>query len=336
MPREIRDPLIVIGTPRSGTAILYYTLAMQDDLWHLPGESHSILEGPLHPDVENGESNRADAGDLSQEEMRSVREQFYEQSINLNEVLPDPGSVMAANTLTERALRKLVWGTMGPLSRIKKEGPIRFIEKTPKNSLRVPLLGEMFPDARFVFNHRNPIDNIDSLIAGWFAKDEFGLWERNRYSRASYPIMDRLDLQDYDRRRWCFALVPDWTRLGGATVGEVATWQYLQCTRIAKESLANLSDDRVYVSPHERFVQEPVEVAREVFTWADLTPSPRAIEFADVLPRLNQANPGADPRGLRHPDAIAMGLDRFPEAAKVAESLGYETDIEGLEATYGA
>jgi hypothetical protein len=336
MTRDIQDPIIVIGTPRSGTAILYYTLAMQDDLWHLPGESHSILEGPLKPDVDEGDSNRAVPGDLMEAESRVIRERFHDRAINLNKVMPSPGGVMAANTLTERVMRKAAWEVLGAVSRLQKNASIRFIEKTPKNSLRVPLLAEMFPDARFVFNHRNPIDNIDSLVAGWFAKDKLGPFERNRYSRASYPIMDRLDLQDYDRERWCFALVPDWIDLEGSTVGEVATWQYFQCTRIATEDLAARPDDRVFEAPHHRFVREPVSVAREVFEWADLEPSPRAIEFADELPRLNQANPGADPSGLRHPDAIRRGLERFPEVAKVAERLGYRTDLDNLEASHGA
>jgi len=45
----IERPIIILGAPRSGTTILQRCLALHPDLWHLPGESHFILEGPLHP-----------------------------------------------------------------------------------------------------------------------------------------------------------------------------------------------------------------------------------------------------------------------------------------------
>ena len=45
----ITSPIIILGAPRSGTTILHRSLAMHPELWHLPAESHAILEGPLHP-----------------------------------------------------------------------------------------------------------------------------------------------------------------------------------------------------------------------------------------------------------------------------------------------
>ena len=51
-------PIIILGAPRSGTTILTRCLAMHPDLWHLPGESHSILEGPFHPALIGYRSNK--------------------------------------------------------------------------------------------------------------------------------------------------------------------------------------------------------------------------------------------------------------------------------------
>ena len=46
-------------------------------------------------------------------------------------------------------------------------GGIRLLEKTPKNALRVPFLAEAFPDAVFVYLHRDPKPTISSVLDAW-------------------------------------------------------------------------------------------------------------------------------------------------------------------------
>ena len=43
----------------------------------------------------------------------------------------------------------------------------RLLEKTPKNALRIPFLAAAFPEARFIFLHRDPRQNLASIIEAW-------------------------------------------------------------------------------------------------------------------------------------------------------------------------
>ncbi|HEU4641449.1 MAG TPA: sulfotransferase [Gemmatimonadaceae bacterium] len=317
-------PIVVLGAPRSGTTILHRCLSLHPELWHLAAESHNILEGPLHPAIGGYSSNRAVADQLSEEELAQLRARFYDQAINLNAVLDDPSSLSAEEG--GRIQRGVLVRAVGLWSRLKRgSGPIRFVEKTPKNSLRVPFLDRLFPDALFVWIRRNAATNIDSLIAGWLATSRVGPVSRPRFARAGYPIARTLHLQDYHERWWKFALVPGWRELVGATVADVALLQYYQCNQLALTDLASVDSRRVLALKYEEFTSDPVAHIRRIFEWAELAPSPLVDRFAAKLPRVNDATPGFDrSRGrLRYPDAVHAAMARRPAMRSLVSALGY-------------
>ncbi len=307
----IEHPIVIIGAPRSGTTILQRCLALHPELWHLTAESHAILEGPLDPLGGNFSSNRCQAEDVTEETVRNLRKQFYKAAINLNTVLSNPGPIFAADRLSERILSKLATIGLGQISKLRKPSPIRFLEKTPKNSLRVSLMNRIFPDVMFVWNRRDPKPNIDSLIAGWHAVDQIGPITLNRFARAGYPIMDQLDLKDYAEEWWKFALVPEWRTLKGRTIGEVAAWQYYQCNRLASEDLDAVENERVFEVKHEDFVQRPLKYTSEILSWAGVSGDPVVERFAKELPRVNTASGEEQKResGLRYPDQVRRGME---------------------------
>ena len=51
--------------------------------------------------------------------------------------------------------------------KLTSPGALRFLEKTPKNALRVPFFARIFPDARFIFLWRDPRENIASIMQAW-------------------------------------------------------------------------------------------------------------------------------------------------------------------------
>src|SRR3954453_1783759 len=141
----IDRPIIVIGAPRSGTTILRNALALHETLWHLPGESHAVLEGPCHPAKCGYASNRVLS--VPEDVAEDLRTDFYRRSINLNTVLDDPARTLSAETLAERPAAKIALRIADRRCPSHRPRRIRFIEKTPKNSLRVPLMAQLFPDA---------------------------------------------------------------------------------------------------------------------------------------------------------------------------------------------
>jgi uncharacterized protein (TIGR03032 family) len=143
-PRQVAPiidrPLIVVAAPRSGSSLLFETLAQSPDLVTVGGESHRQFESiaPLRPDTRRFDSNRLHRGDATADVCRAVIQRFVAALRDRDGALPPEGAT-----------------------------GLRLLEKTPKNALRVPFLSAVFPDARFVYLYREPAQNLSSLIEGW-------------------------------------------------------------------------------------------------------------------------------------------------------------------------
>jgi hypothetical protein len=233
---------------------------------------------------------------------------------------------MRDSSLPQRIFNKLLIAGLGRASWLAKKGNIRFLEKTPKNSLRVPLLDYLFPDAYYIWIKRKAVRNIDSLVAGWYAVDKIGPVTRKRYGQFGYPIVNQLELQDYSDNSWTFALVPGWQDLKGKTVADVAAWQYYQCNSFIAKDLASIEARRIFPVKHEDFVRDPVKIVQKIFEWADLPSSQIAEGFARNLPRVNDTTPLVlrPIRGLRHSSAVYAAIERLPELTPLQKMMGYE------------
>src|SRR5262249_53350807 len=113
-------PLIIVSPPRSGSTLLFETLARAPGLYTVGGESHMIIEGmPDFTVARRGfSSNRLTAEDATLQAIETLRTRFLS-------ALRDRDGVAA------------------------KAHPLRMLEKTPKNALRIPFLTRVFPEARF-------------------------------------------------------------------------------------------------------------------------------------------------------------------------------------------
>lgn len=308
----IQNPIIIIGAPRSGTSILYRSLSLHSRLWHLPRESHSILEGPFHPSRWGYQSNRVVAADVDEAVTSEIHAGFEKRVMNLSVLGADQAKWLTDRTLLRRIRNRIALRRFVRLSQARRPESVRILEKTPRNSLRVSAMARIFPDARFVMLRREERANIDSLIAGWRAVDQIGPFRRQRFCRAGYPIADELQLQDYTSRWWKFALVPQWRKLRGRTVADVAAAQYAACNRLAEADLSTIASDRVYRLTHEQFVDDPVTAVREILGWAELETEPEIEAFTGNLPRVNDATPGLcrAKNGLRYPDEVDSAISR--------------------------
>lgn len=135
----LKQPIFIVAAPRSGSTLLFETLAASRNLTTLGGEAHWLIEGlpQLRPGAPEVDSNRLTAAHAS----------------------PD-----VASQVVSGALGHLRDADGQPVA--AGEG-IRLLEKTPKNALRIPFLNAIFPDARFVFLWRDPRENLSSIIEAW-------------------------------------------------------------------------------------------------------------------------------------------------------------------------
>lgn len=284
----IHKPVIIIGAPRSGTTILFRTLAQHEDLWHLPTESHGVLEGPFKPDILKYESNRVTAENLNAKLKNELLQNFYDGAINLNKVYSDVNKIFSANSVIEKINHKILL-KLALLSRLKKKSSIRFLEKTPKNSLRVSMMNELFPDAIFVWLIREPLGNIRSIFNGWHASEKVGMFNFSRYSSAGYPVMSELGLTDTNEKMWRFLLPPHWEDLKFKTTLDAAILQYYSALYYANEDFKHINNDRIIKIDYTSFVKEPQQDIQHILEKAELRNSDNVDKFVRNLPRVNES-----------------------------------------------
>jgi hypothetical protein len=211
-------PVFIVSAPRSGSTLLFETLAGSEDLWTIGGEGHGHVESiaALAPQNRHFDSNRLTAEDAT----------------------PDVAAQLRAN------YGHNLQDTAGLLLRDRKGGApdsVRFLEKTPKNALRIPFLKAVFPDAKFIFLHREAPANISSIMEAW-----------RTGAFVTYP-----DLPGWQGRPWSLLLIPGWRELIGAEPARVAMRQWQTTNATILDDLSALPSGDWCAMRHEDFVSDP-------------------------------------------------------------------------------
>lgn len=234
-------PVIVISAPRAGSTLLFETLARSRAIWTVGGESHRIIESfpELQTERHGFDSHRLDAARATPGLTRALREAF------------------AAELVDSDGRR---WSDR---PREARPAAARFLEKTPRNALRVAFLDAVFPDARYVLLHRDPRENVASIIEAWRAP---GFWQF------------RGDLPGWDRDEWCMLLPPGWRSLVGRPLEEIAAFQWRVSYEHALDDLEGIDPDRWTTLDFADFLSDPPGVVRRLLEFADLPPDPSLAE----------------------------------------------------------
>ena len=138
--RRIDRPVFIVSSPRSGSTLLFETLARARGLFTIGGESH--------------QRHRGDPGAAP-----GVRTTGSRTGSSAADATPDVVDAAAR----AGSSRSSATATGTPPT----GGAVRMLEKTPKNALRVPFLAAAFPDARFVYLYRDPRETISSMLDAW-------------------------------------------------------------------------------------------------------------------------------------------------------------------------
>ncbi len=204
-------PILIVSSPRSGSTLLFETLAKAPGLFTVGSESHNIIESirGLHPINRNWDSNRLTAADAHPHLVEALLNGF-------------------AARLRDRNARP-------------PEGPVRFLEKTPKNSLRIPFFDAIWPDSTFVYLYRDVRQTLASMIEAWVS---------GRF--RTYP-----HLPAWSGHPWSLLLVPGWEGLRGQPLPVIVANQWAITTAIMLDDLESLPRDRVRIVRHSDFVAAP-------------------------------------------------------------------------------
>jgi len=220
-------PIIILACPRSGSTLLFETLAKAKKLWTIGMESHAVIEHiPEFSTVFNGfKSNELTELDGNQESVDTLKLRFQNELRNQLGLQYNKGI----------------------------NGRIRFLEKTPKNSLRIRFLKKIFPDAKFIHLVRDPKDNISSIIDGWRSKHFI-----------TYPNLPGFDNQ------WSYLLPPNWQDLKGKRIDEIATFQWDICNKTIHNELQQLPDESWHMVHYQDFLDNTVSVIHKLCEFVEI------------------------------------------------------------------
>lgn len=203
------SPVFIVAAPRSGSTLLYETLGCHETLMHYGAESHNLIESIPALSVEANDSNALDAQHVSTEITNTVKQQFLQQ--------------LDQQTLSDKA-------------------HITFLEKTPKNALRIEFLNAAFPNARFIYLFRQPHSNISSIIDGW-KSGRFVTYHNLKGWHGEYP--------------WSFLLPNGWRDLPPNDLATIANYQYRESNQSIINSLTKLEKHQTLALRYEAFIENP-------------------------------------------------------------------------------
>lgn len=178
---QFKRPVFIVAAPRSGSTLLFETLAASEQLATLGGEAHWLIESiaELQLGAPSVESNRLDATHCTPQVAAKILEQLHTKLRDHTGAPVPPGRT------------------------------IRFLEKTPKNALRIPFFNQLFPDALFIFLWRDPRENLGSIIEAW----------------RSGQLKTYNGLEGFDGP-WSLLLPPGWPSMRGRPLEDIAAFQW--------------------------------------------------------------------------------------------------------------
>jgi len=171
----MNEPVFIVGCDRSGTTLLSLILSQSPDL-------HVTLESGFIPDLYG---NRKEYGDFADAKDRwyFLRDLQMTQAtsktiaFDIFEMSDDEAENILSNSAPcsyESAINALFTKTAD------LHGKPRWGNKTPKYVLHLPLIYELFPDAKIIHVIRDPRDVVASILkAGWTStvKETARYWE---------------------------------------------------------------------------------------------------------------------------------------------------------------
>ncbi|MGI2037054.1 sulfotransferase [Shewanella frigidimarina] len=226
-------PIIILSAPRSGSTLLFEVLSKSQSIWTIGGESHALIETipKLNIAYRQFSSNALTEQDIDDELRQQLLLRFSDELQDNHGNKPD--SIDTTN--------------------------IRFLEKTPKNSLRVDFFNALFPDALFIYLVREPKENISSIMQAW---------RSNKF--VTYP-----NLPGWDKRNWSLLLPEKWQQLNRQPLQSIAAFQWQAANEAIMDSLRKIDSNRWCMVSYDQLIADPAKTVKQLcqFTDTDFDPA---------------------------------------------------------------
>ncbi|MGI2056097.1 sulfotransferase [Shewanella baltica] len=262
-------PVFIVSAPRAGSTLLYEVLSHSANFWTIGGESHTVIEGipELRITQNNYDSNMLDKDDATEAVILQLQSRFLAELRDFagkryNEVI---------------------------------EPRVRFLEKTPKNSLRIDFLNEVFPDALFIFLIRDAKENISSIMEAW---------RSNRF--VTYPSLPGWGGD------WSLLLPPNWRALVGKPLVKIAALQWKSANHAIIDSLLQMPAERWTVAHYCDVVNNTERVIQQLSKFCQIGEDPQLQKVSGkplALSRYTLTTPFTDKWRNNHFDIASVWSD---------------------------
>lgn len=198
------------------------------------------------------------------------------------------------------------------------------LDKTCINTLRLPYLYQLFPDARFVFIHRDGRDNISSMMDGWrLGRTDGGFGLTQFFGPSPAPV----NINEGEFSEWHFFLPPGWRAYNDASLEEVCAFQWISANQRALEGEHLIPAEQWIRIRYEDIVEKPVATFENVFERLGIVFDDQLKAHCAALDRRPTSIVSGPPQKQKwrshNPDAIERILDRI---RPMMEKLGYDPD----------
>lgn len=233
-----RVPIFVLGAPRSGTTLLYQLLVEALEVGWL-ANAHAA-EPSRAIEIERHERPRAARTSSDFESTHGATAEPWgpsEAGEYWYRFFPRARHELTDADATPRriaAVRSAVRGFAAAC-----EAPVAF--KNVFNSLRVPVLAEALPEARFVLIERDEQANARSLLAGRRKRGDVNEWWSARPAGAE--------------------------RLDDADPATQVVWQVRRMNEVARRELQRIGDDRFLIVSYEQLCADPRGTVERIHAW---------------------------------------------------------------------
>ena len=151
------------------------------------------------------------------------------------------------------------------------------VEKTCANSLRIPFVDQVIPEAKYIFIVRDGVDVVGSAAIRWKAKLDLS------YIVKKIRYVPLLDIPYYALRYlgsrvykffsseqrlsfWGPSYIGLYEDLKQHSLEEVCALQWKRCVDLSEQAFYSMPENQVIKIKYEEFVNNPVEVLRQVLS----------------------------------------------------------------------
>lgn len=309
---SIKNPVIIIGCPRSGTTLLFRILSTSPDLWSLYRESNDIWNDFYKVSGKDFKNEILTSSDLTEKMKTFLLNEFNKHTFNSYNI-----GFLVREHLLKGKIQGSILNLICGLNLLYKDAFLkeyRIVEKTPKNCFRISFIDKLFDGCKFIYIKRDGRSNISSLIEGWKAPD--------KYIRGQ--AMDiKLNIKGYtgdNGKHWKYVLPPGWESYVSKSLEEVCAFQWISSNGAAVNGLKSIENKRKCTISYEELTENTFKTAKSICEFVD-------IPFSNEIQKISKEPPLVNIVTKPHKDKWKRNINLlqniYPVIEPMMTELGY-------------